>query len=106
MVLERRPNEKGQFSVILKDSLEVGSAHVGVFKGPELVGRPNSKALNGDRACGGLHDCGGPDKEVFGLQLGSSPPALNFTEITNEPLMEEASRYTDCHPCSWFSLGK
>ena len=31
---------------------------------------------------------------------------LKHAEITDEALMEEASMYTNYHPCSLFSLGK
>ncbi|RVW24176.1 hypothetical protein CK203_087044 [Vitis vinifera] len=48
----------------------------------------------------------GPVTQVSLGRLGLSPPALNLTEITDEALMEEASRYTDCYTCSLFSLGK
>ena len=43
---------------------------------------------------------------MFGSQLGSLHPAVNFSEITDEALMEEASRYSDQFSCSLFSLGK
>ncbi|RVW54179.1 hypothetical protein CK203_090539 [Vitis vinifera] len=42
----------------------------------------------------------------FCIQLGSFPPTLNFIEITDEALMEEAFRYTNYYPCSLFSFGK
>ena len=103
----RRPNKEGQASAALKDLLEVGRPTSESLKGPTLVGRPTAEVLNGAKACGGLHDtdCGKPDEDVFGIQMGSSPLAPNLTEITDEALMEEASRYTN-HPCSLFSLGK
>ena len=104
--MERRPNEDGQAYVLLKDFLEVGRPTSESLKGPELVGRPIVEALNGVKACGGLRDCRGPDGEVFGIQLGSFPPTLNFIEITDEALMEEAFRYTNYYPCSLFSFGK
>ena len=43
---------------------------------------------------------------MFGSQLGSLHPAVNFSEITDKALMEEASRYSDQFSCSLFSLGK
>ena len=104
--MERRPTEEGQVSGALKEHLEVGWPMMVPLKGPVVVGRPTNEVLNGVRARRGLHDYGEQDGEVFGSQLGSSPPVLNLTEITDEALMEEASRYTDCYTCSLFSLGK
>ena len=106
MVMERRPIEKGQVSRTLKEYLEVGRPMTVPLKGPVVVGRPTNEVLNGVRTCENLCDCGRQDEEVFGSQLGSSPLALNFTEITNEALMEKASKYTNCFTCSLFSLGK
>ena len=77
------------------------------LKGLVLVERPTVEVLNGVRACGGLRDAhfGRPDRDVFGIQMGSSSLVPNLTKITDKALMEEASRHTD-HPCSLFSLGK
>ena len=106
MVMERRPIKEGQVSRTLKEYLEVGRPMTVPLKGLVVVGRPTNEVLNGVRTCENLCDCGRQDGEVFGSQLGSSPPALNFTEITNEALMEKASKYTNCFTCSLFSLGK
>ncbi|KAL6326369.1 hypothetical protein AAG906_007874 [Vitis piasezkii] len=94
MNVERRPNEEGLFDAALKNLLEVG--------------RSDSKVLFGARACRGCHDvdCGRPDGDVLGIQLGSSPPALNLTELTDEALMEEASKDTTSYPRALFLLGK
>ena len=51
-------------------------------------------------------DCGKPDGDVLGIQLGSSPPTLNLIELTDEALMEEASKDTTSYPRALFLLGK
>ena len=106
--MERRPNEEGLFGTTLKNILEVGRPKADLSKGPDLVGQPTIEALFEARASGGFQEvnCGRPDGEVFGFQLGSSPLALNITEFTDEALMEEASKYTVSYPWSLFSLGK
>ena len=108
--VERRPNcsEEGQTSGASKDPLEVGRPMSEFLKGPTMVGQSSAKALKGARARGGLRDpnCGRPDGDDFGIQMGSPPPVPNHAEITDEALLEEASRYTDYPPCSLFSLGK
>ena len=108
MNVERRPNEEGLFDAALKNLLEVGRPTVASSKGPNQVGRSDSKVLFGARACRGCHDvdCGRPDGDVLGIQLGSSPPALNLTELTDEALMEEASKDTTSYPRALFLLGK
>ena len=108
MNVERRPNEEGLFDAALKNLLKVGRPTVASSKGPNQVGRSDSKVLFGARACRGCHDvdCGRPDGDVLGIQLGSSPPALNLTELTDEALMEEASKDTASYPRALFLLGK
>ena len=107
--MERRPNgsKEGQISGVLKDPLEVDRT-MSVLEGPALVGRSSAKALNGARAHRGLPDidCGKPDGDDFGFQMGSSPPAPNHAKIIDEALMEEASKYIGYNFCSLFSLGK
>ena len=94
-------------SEAFKELVEVGRHMTVPFKGPVVKGRPTIEKLNGIRACdGGLRDCGEQEGEMFGSQLGSSSQALNLTVITDEALMEEASRYTYHFSCSLFSLGK
>ncbi|RVW96161.1 hypothetical protein CK203_037782 [Vitis vinifera] len=94
--VERRPSgsKEGQISGVLKDPLEVDRT-MSVLEGPALVGRSSAKALNGARAHRGLPDidCGKPDGDDFGFQMGSSPPAPNHAKIIDEALMEEASKY-------------
>ena len=60
------------------------------------------------RARKGLQDadCRRPNGDDFGIQMGSPPLMPNHAKITDEALLEEASRYTDYPPCSLFSLGK
>ena len=63
--------------------------------------------LKGVRACdGSLCVCGEQEGDLFGSQLRSLPPAINLSKITDEALLEEASRHSDQIPHSLFSLGK
>ncbi|RVW77216.1 hypothetical protein CK203_043330 [Vitis vinifera] len=67
-----------------------------VGSGPVVKGRPTIEKLNGIRACdGGSSRLWRTRGEMFGSQLGSSSQALNLTVITDEALMEEASRVSD-----------
>ncbi|KAL6328097.1 hypothetical protein AAG906_033374 [Vitis piasezkii] len=91
---DKKPNKKGLFYATLKNLLKVGRPTTEFSKGPNLVGQPTFEVLIGTRACGGLPN------------LGSSPPALNLTEFTNEALVEEASKYIISYSRSLFSLGK
>ncbi|RVW29483.1 hypothetical protein CK203_093717 [Vitis vinifera] len=78
MNVERRPNEEGLFDAALKNLLK-GMSRCGLWE---------------------------TDGDVLGIQLGSSPPALNLTELTDEALMEEASKDTTSYPRALFLLGK
>ena len=55
---------------------------------------------------GSLYVGGEQEGDLFGSQLRSLPPAVNLSKITDEALLEEASRYSDQIPHSLFSLGK
>ena len=43
---------------------------------------------------------------MFGSNLGSPRPTVNLSEITDEALLEEASRYSDQTYSPFLSLGK
>ena len=55
---------------------------------------------------GSLYVDGEQEGDLFGSQLRSLPPAINLSKITDEALLEEASRHSDQIPHSLFSLGK
>ena len=73
-----------------------------------MVGQPTFEDSFGARARRGCQDvvCGCLDRVYFGFQQGSSSPAPNTKELTDEALMEEASRYIGSHSWSFFALGK
>ena len=50
--------------------------------------------------------CGCPEGVDFGFQQGSFPPTLNTKVVTDEALMEEASKYTVSISRAFFLLGK
>ena len=88
--------------------MEVGRPTLDSTKGPVEVGRPTVKDSSGVRAYGGCRAvvCGCPEGVNFDFQQGSSPPAPNTKVLTDEALMEEASRYTVSLSRAFFSLGK
>ena len=70
-------------------------------------GRPILKIAKGVRAPDGRRSGGGEQEEdLFGSKLGSPRPAVNLSEITNEALLEEVSRYSDQTSSPFLSLGK
>ncbi|RVW59532.1 hypothetical protein CK203_104799 [Vitis vinifera] len=59
------------------------------------------------RAPDGCHSGGGEQEgDLFGSKLGLPRPAVNLSEITDEALLEEASRYSTQTSYPFLSLGK
>ena len=92
----------------LKSCLEVGRPTLDSPKGPVMVGRPIVEDTYGARARGGCREevCGCPNRADFGLHQDLSPLTPNTKVLTDEALMEEASRYIGSHSRSFFSLEK
>ena len=92
----------------LKSCLEVGRPTLDSPKGPVMVGRPIVEDTYGARARGGCREevCGCPNRADFGLHQDLSPLTPNTKVLTDEALMEEASRYIGSHSWSFFALGK
>ncbi|RVW77098.1 hypothetical protein CK203_047781 [Vitis vinifera] len=94
----RGPAVEGQVLKVFKDLEEMGWP---------MMGRPNLENLKRVRASdGSLYVDGEQEGDLFGSQLRSLPPAVNLSKITDEALLEAASRYSDQIPHSLFSLGK
>lgn len=102
--LGRGPAKEDQVFEVFKEVVEMGGPKTVPSKGVVVVGRPNFENSNGIRACdGGLCVCGEQEWEMFSSQMGSLSPTFNLTMITDEALMEEASRYSDHFSHSLFS---
>ncbi|RVW84525.1 hypothetical protein CK203_041271 [Vitis vinifera] len=70
-------------------------------------GRPILKIVKEVRAPDGCFSGGGEQEgDLFGSKLGSPRPAVNLSEITDEALLEKASRYSDQTYSPFLSLGK
>ncbi|RVW54310.1 hypothetical protein CK203_068498 [Vitis vinifera] len=90
--LGQRPAGKGQVTEGQNDLMGMGRPKTSPYKDPEaeLVRSREARAL--DKEMGGSGELEG---EMIGSQMGSRSPAVNITELTNEALREEASRYSD-----------
>ena len=77
----------------IKKSEEMGRPNLKLSNGQVGEGRPILKIAKGVRAPDG-HRSGSGEQEghLFGSKLGSPRPAVNLSEITDEALLEEASR--------------
>lgn len=100
----REPAEEGQG---IKKSEIMGRPNLKLFKGQVGEVRPILEIAKGVRAPDGRRSGGGEQEgDLFGSKLGSSRPAVNSSEITDEALLEEASRYSVQTFSPLSSLGK
>ena len=101
---EREPAVEGQG---IKSSEEMGRPNSKPSKGLVGEGQPILKIAKGVRAPDGCHSGGGEQEgDVFGSKLGLPRPAVNLSEIIDEALLEEASRYSTQTSYPFLSLGK
>ena len=91
----------------IKKSEEMGRPNLKLSKGQVGEGRPILKIAKGVRAPDGRRSGSGEQEgDLFGSKLGSPRPTINLLEITDEALLEEASRYSDQTSSPFLSLGK
>lgn len=88
--------------------MEVGRPTLDLTKSPIVVGRPTFEDDIRARAHRGCREVvrGCSDGVVLGVQQGSSPPVPFTKELTEEALLEEASKHTVPLSRSFFLLGK
>ncbi|RVX19200.1 hypothetical protein CK203_008571 [Vitis vinifera] len=100
----REPEVEGQG---FKSSENMGRPNLKLIKSLGGEARPSLKIAKEVRAPDGRYSGGGEQEgDLFGSTLGSPRPTINFSEITDEALLEEASRYSvQTHSLS-LSLGK
>ncbi|RVW25096.1 hypothetical protein CK203_113756 [Vitis vinifera] len=91
----------------LKSCVKVGRPTLESHKGP-VVGRHTVEDPLEPRACEGCREeiWGCPNEADLGLQQALSPLTPKTRRLTDEALMEEASRYIGSLSRPFFSLGK
>ncbi|RVW75195.1 hypothetical protein CK203_061765 [Vitis vinifera] len=94
---------KGQVTEGQNDFNGNGRPKTSPYKDPEAELARSREARAPDKEMGGSGELEG---EMIGSQMGSRSPAVNITELTNEALREEASRYSDLFYRPLSVLGK